>query len=268
LSQEEKAELQKRFPPEPEQQQGPNPQELAMIEKMKMDLEQQNLKTQQEALKVEKAALEIEKMKGEMGIMLGNFQVDLINKIEERLNRLGGGNQPSVSGGNGGNQPPQTPDRMPVSPGMSNPLAMGKMGPGGGAEAVGMPPQGGGGGVSGLMPIPGRAKGGPIDEGMPYVVGEQGPEVIVPREDGMVLASGRMPMVSPSPESRGGRTPMVNPEGKALNDPNPPVISPETLDHFQRMYGVGMNDLPGTDPRVKEFWDMWRVMQENPENQE
>ena len=38
------------------------------------------------------------------------------------------------------------------------------------------------------MPIP-KAEGGPIQAGKPYVVGEKGPEVIIPRSDGNVLSN-------------------------------------------------------------------------------
>ena len=34
-----------------------------------------------------------------------------------------------------------------------------------------------------------RAQGGPIQQGKPYVVGEQGPEIIIPRSDGDVLTN-------------------------------------------------------------------------------
>jgi hypothetical protein len=35
--------------------------------------------------------------------------------------------------------------------------------------------------------LPGRARGGPVKAGKPYVVGERGPEVVVPRQNGTVL---------------------------------------------------------------------------------
>jgi len=38
------------------------------------------------------------------------------------------------------------------------------------------------------MPTP-KAKGGPVQAGKPYVVGEEGPEVIIPRSDGNVLSN-------------------------------------------------------------------------------
>lgn len=35
--------------------------------------------------------------------------------------------------------------------------------------------------------IPARAKGGPVKRGRPYLVGEKGPELVVPEEDGVVI---------------------------------------------------------------------------------
>ena len=39
------------------------------------------------------------------------------------------------------------------------------------------------------MDIPGMAQGGPVQQGKPYVVGEKGPEIIIPRSDGDVLTN-------------------------------------------------------------------------------
>ena len=39
-------------------------------------------------------------------------------------------------------------------------------------------------------PLPGeRAQGGPVESGKPYVVGEKGPEIIIPTSDGNVLSN-------------------------------------------------------------------------------
>lgn len=38
-----------------------------------------------------------------------------------------------------------------------------------------------------------RAEGGPTEGGQPYMVGEQGPEVIVPKQDGMVVPNDQLP---------------------------------------------------------------------------
>ncbi len=39
------------------------------------------------------------------------------------------------------------------------------------------------------MDLPNKAQGGPVQQGKPYVVGEQGPEIIIPRSDGDVLTN-------------------------------------------------------------------------------
>lgn len=41
--------------------------------------------------------------------------------------------------------------------------------------------------LQGMSQLPGRARGGPVRKGMPYLVGEEGPEVVVPGSNGTVL---------------------------------------------------------------------------------
>lgn len=45
-------------------------------------------------------------------------------------------------------------------------------------------------GIGSLFGIPGRAAGGPVSAGRPYIVGERGPELFVPRLAGNVVANG------------------------------------------------------------------------------
>ncbi|KQT34667.1 tail tape measure protein [Sphingomonas sp. Leaf412] len=45
------------------------------------------------------------------------------------------------------------------------------------------------GGLLGLLGAPGRATGGPVSPGRPYVVGERGPELFVPTSSGHVAAA-------------------------------------------------------------------------------
>lgn len=52
-------------------------------------------------------------------------------------------------------------------------------GAGGGGSAIG-------GVLGGLLGLPGRATGGPVSEGRPYLVGERGPEVFVPGAGGRI----------------------------------------------------------------------------------
>jgi lambda family phage tail tape measure protein len=56
----------------------------------------------------------------------------------------------------------------------------------------------------GPMQPPGRANGGPVDAGMPYMVGERGPEVIVPRSSGMVIPNTQLS------SAMGGQTNVTN----------------------------------------------------------
>lgn len=57
--------------------------------------------------------------------------------------------------------------------------------------------------------IPGRAIGGPISEGKPYMVGERGPEVVVPQEKGMVIPNGQSKTI----DLGNGVRKRVNPDG-------------------------------------------------------
>jgi len=43
-----------------------------------------------------------------------------------------------------------------------------------------------------LFNPPGRKDGGPVKKGKPYVVGEEGPEIIVPKEDGRVIPNSKL----------------------------------------------------------------------------
>lgn len=45
--------------------------------------------------------------------------------------------------------------------------------------------------VPDIPAIPGLARGGPMDAGRPYVVGEEGPELVIPRSSGTVIPAGR-----------------------------------------------------------------------------
>src|SRR5690606_24404783 len=40
------------------------------------------------------------------------------------------------------------------------------------------------------LKIPGRASGGPMEANMPYIVGEKGPELVIPRRDSTVVPNG------------------------------------------------------------------------------
>lgn len=68
----------------------------------------------------------------------------------------------------------------------------------GGLASIGIGGAGGGGGgilgigslIGSLFGLPGRATGGPVSPGRPYIVGERGPELFVPTSAGQVNAGG------------------------------------------------------------------------------
>ena len=62
---------------------------------------------------------------------------------------------------------------------------------------------GGSSGILGLFGIGGKAAGGPVSGGTPYLVGEQGPELFIPQSSGNIVPNGQM-------GSSGGRTTIIN----------------------------------------------------------
>ncbi len=65
----------------------------------------------------------------------------------------------------------------------------------------------GGSGLTGFG-LTARAEGGPVASGMPYMVGEQGPEMFVPKESGSIV-----------PNGAGGGGVVININGSVLGDP-------------------------------------------------
>jgi hypothetical protein len=55
-----------------------------------------------------------------------------------------------------------------------------------------------------------RAKGGPVSAGRPYLVGEQGPEIVVPSQSGTVLTASQTAAVATGNTAVGGGTTIVN----------------------------------------------------------
>jgi hypothetical protein len=62
----------------------------------------------------------------------------------------------------------------------------------------------------------GRAKGGPVSAGQPYLVGEEGPEIVVPNQSGTVLTASQTAAVGTGGTAVGGGTTIVNVYPKAL----------------------------------------------------
>jgi len=57
------------------------------------------------------------------------------------------------------------------------------------------------------IPLPGLAEGGPAEKGKPYMVGEKGPELFVPKSAGTVIPNDKLAMASAQPQQQ---PPVVN----------------------------------------------------------
>ncbi len=91
--------------------------------------------------------------------------------------------------------------------------------------------------------IPGRQQGGPVSGGEPYVVGEGGPEVVVPEEDAEVVPTGETPSPTvtpfgePSPEGQMGAL-ATERATSFLADPG--QIGTEQYERAQEQANVGL----------------------------
>lgn len=181
---------------------------------------------------------------------------------------MGGGMPPAPPAPPMGGGAP-APGGMP--PGMMEALMSG--GAPGGAPGGGMPPappaQGGmppgmegllgplmAGAGGGKPPIPGRAMGGPVAEGEPYMVGEQGPEVMVPETDGEIIPNKELGVGDPEAqldsiidqvmqtiEERG--VDLLGPDGK---------LSAEALQIFMEVIeGMSSTQEPIGDPLTQQM---------------
>lgn len=84
------------------------------------------------------------------------------------------------------------------------------------------------------IPIPGRAGGGGVDPNQPYVVGEQGPEVIVPDQAGFVIPNYALNEASGFNETGGAPVnPTATPEDKKPGLPSKGAIVAEILRRIQ-----------------------------------
>lgn len=98
-----------------------------------------------------------------------------------------------------------------------------------------------------------RAAGGPVEKGKAYVVGEQGPEVIVPKEDGTVIPNHALvPLpapVTPIPSSPVGQAPMefLPPPQRGMMPPSVPQPGDDELMRQIKMRGAPMGSrVPAT----------------------
>jgi len=73
-------------------------------------------------------------------------------------------------------------------------------------------------GGEGGSPIEGRQYGGPVNAGQPYIVGENGPEVIVPGQDGNVIPNHYGARSDGSPKGLGFLGELKRPDGKVSTE--------------------------------------------------
>jgi phage-related minor tail protein len=87
--------------------------------------------------------------------------------------------------------------------------------------------------VGSLFGIPGMAQGGPVAGGMPYVIGEQGPELFVPKNAGTII---------PNHKLGGGSTaqpaPVVNNYNYSISAIDAKSVSQLFYENRQTLFGT------------------------------
>ena len=67
--------------------------------------------------------------------------------------------------------------------------------------------------AQGQQQIPGRAEGGPVSDDEPYVVGEKGPEIFIPKKDGVIIPNNYGLRPDGTPKGEGWLGPLKRPGG-------------------------------------------------------
>lgn len=103
-----------------------------------------------------------------------------------------------------------------------------------GAAAAQQAANSGNGQVTGIPPEQTRAGGGPVEANKPYLVGERGPELVVPKQDAHVIPAEQTQQIVPLMDTSEGML-QATPEGRAYYKPRlevPPVhpaFAPSTV---------------------------------------
>lgn len=101
------------------------------------------------------------------------------------------------------------------------------------------------GGFGSFFGIPGRANGGRVEKGQPYIVGERRPELFVPDQAGTIVPSVPSVMGSQSTVDQRVFAPVININGSGLNQQQMTDAIADALDRFKRKV------LPGEVNRLK-----------------
>ncbi len=163
------------------------------------------------------------------------------------------------------------------------PINQGNPGPAEGSQTIdnaGNPVQGqdmreGSGPIQTPAGLPGRATGGPVEGGQPYVVGEQGPEIVVPDQSGTVIPNSQTYATFGSPsnlydmnsaQSAGlkmnstshwpSRIPTGEREGLILKHEKHPTFWMTVQEEMNKGYNIYRNQQDG---RLYSFPKDWKV---------
>ena len=214
LTAEEREEMAKDAPA-PDPNAPPPPPDPRLIEmQMKMQIEAERLKMDMDMheLNRDKLSAEIENIRAtgmksiaqaealEIGQQFEQYKLELSQLSQniahhvaltmEEMRQKRGMGAPGPGGGNGQGGPGEVDEEVDEEEGM--PPGMGGGGPQDyqmtNPEGMQTPPaMGEQQNMPGELRIPGRAEGGPVNPNQPYLVGEEGPEVIVPNQAGIVI---------------------------------------------------------------------------------
>ena len=200
--------------PAPDPNAAPPPPDPRLIEmQMKMQIEAERLKMDMDMheLNKDKLSAEIENIRAtgmksiaqaealEIGQQFEQYKLELSQLSQniahhvaltmEEMRQKRGMGTPGPGGGNGQGEPGEVDEEEGMPPGMGGggpqmPQDYQMTNPGGIQSPPAMGDQQN---MPGELRIPGRAEGGPVNPNQPYLVGEEGPEVIVPNQAGIVI---------------------------------------------------------------------------------
>ena len=92
-----------------------------------------------------------------------------------------------------------------------------------------------------------RRLGGPVARGMPYLVGEAGPELVVPQQTGDVISNERLNMME--------QAVLKNTNGGASSSAPPIINAPTVTTNNQNSNVSGSHPIVDTDPILRRLSD-------------
>ena len=101
--------------------------------------------------------------------------------------------------------------------------------------------------ASGMYEVMERRLGGPVARGMPYLVGEAGPELVVPQQTGDVISNERLNMME--------QAVLKNTNGGASSSAPPIINAPTVTTNNQNSNVSGSHPIVDTDPILRRLSD-------------